>query len=444
MRRRALLLVSLAAALWAAPAWSAPQTGFVKMDDGVELAYDLYAPAGTAPAGGWPAVVVMHGLGQSKDAMAPIAQFFAAHGYEALAYTVRGQGTSTGDFDLVAPRDVADMQAMVRWLESQPGVSSKVGCFGISLGGGECWDATPTGIFDAAVPVATWTDLYTALWPGDVARSGVVAGFAQTVSARSSLIRAEGTAAIQSSDPAAIRALAAPRSAAPELGTIHTPVYLFQGRVDYAFDIDQARLALERLAGPKRLYVGDFGHPPSSFASPDFPSYVLGQSLAWFDRFLEGTPNGIDRGAEVTVADRTGRRRASFAAWPRTKVVGVGFRGTTAVRTGPRLGQALETFGGSTLRVQVQQLAAYPRLVAVVLANGRVVTHGAVVPHRGLDTIRLADYAVYLPKGTRLTLRLGPDGGSSDLAYLGFGATGTIRLGAAFLNLQTLAKPISR
>ncbi|HSP71275.1 MAG TPA: hypothetical protein VLN26_02840, partial [Gaiellaceae bacterium] len=84
------------------------------------------------------------------------------------------------------------------------------------------------------------------------------------------------------------------------------------------------------------------------------------------------------------------------------------------------------------------------RLVAVVLANGKVVTHGAVVPRKGLNTIRLADYAVYLPKGTRLQLRLGPDGGTSDLAYLGFGDSGSIRLGAAFLNLQTLTKAVSR
>lgn len=443
--RRAVLLVSLLAALWAAPAWAVPQSGFVTMDDGVQLAYDLYTPASTAPATGWPAVVVMHGLGGSKDSMAQVAQFFADHGYAALAFSVRGQGTSTGDFGLVSPRDVADMQAMVKWLEVQPGVSrTQVGCFGISLGGGECWDSTPTGIFKAVVPVATWTDLYTALWPGSIARSGIVAGFAQVVAARSSLIREEQTNAIQSTNMGAIAALTAARSVRPRLGGLHTPVYMFQGRVDYAFDLDQARFAFDRLAGPKKLYIGDFGHPPATFASPDFPSYVLAQSLAWFDRFLAGAPNGIDKGATVTLSDRTGTRRVSFAGLPGTKVVGVGFRGTSTLRTGPRLGQALETFGGSVLRVQVRKLSGYRRLVAVVLANGKPVTHGAVVPHTGLDTIRLADYAVYLPKGTRLQLRLGPDGGPSDLAYLGFGDAGSISLGAAFLNLQTLTKAVSR
>ncbi|HEY6052758.1 MAG TPA: alpha/beta fold hydrolase, partial [Gaiellaceae bacterium] len=437
--RRVVVLCCVLAALWAAPAWAAPQSGFVTMDDGVQLAYDLYAPPGAAPATGWPAVVVMHGLGGSKDSMAPVAQYFSQHGYEALAFSVRGQGTSTGDFGLVSPRDVADMQAMVKWLEGQPGVSrTQVGCFGISLGGGECWNSTPTGIFKAVVPVTTWTDLTTALWPGNVARSGIVAGFATAVAARSSLIREQQTNAIQSLDMSALRAVTAPRSVVSRLGGVRTPVYMFQGRVDYAFDVDQARLAFDRLAGPKKLYVGDFGHPPSTYASPDFPGYVLAQSLDWFDHFLRGLPNGIEGGPNVTLSDANGRKRVSFEGWPKTKVVGVGFRGTTTVRTGPRLGQALETFGGSVLRVQVQRLSGYKRLVAVVLAGRRVVTHGAVVPRLGLNTIRLAAYSVYLPKGTWLQLRLGPDGGTADLAYLGFGDPGSIGLGAAFLNLQTL------
>jgi predicted acyl esterase len=440
---RALLLAGLLLVLWAAPASAGTTSGTVAMDDGVRLAYDLYTPSTPAPAGGRPAVVVMHGLGGSKAEMAPVARFFQAHGYAALAFSVRGQGTSTGDFDLAAPRDVQDMQAMVRWLEEQPGVSrTQVGCFGISLGGGECWNATPSGIFGAVVPVAAWTDLYTALWPGGVARSGILAGFAQAVAARSSLIREQGAAAIRGTDPAAIRALAAPRSVLARLGSMRTPVYMFQGRVDYAFDIDQARLAFDRLAGPKKLYVGDFGHPPSSFSSPDFPGYVLAQSLAWFDHFLEGVPNGVEGGPNVTVADARGTRRASFEGWPRTRTVTVGFGGTSAVRTGPRLGRALETFGGGVLRVRVRRLAGYPRLVAVLLANGRVVSHGAVVPHRGPNTIRLADYAVHLPKGARLQLRLGPDGGAADLAYLGFGRAGSIALGPASLSLRALPKAL--
>jgi hypothetical protein len=92
--------------------------------------------------------------------------------------------------------------------------------------------------------------------------------------------------------------------------------------------------------------------------------------------------------------------------------------------------------------VQVRKFTNYPRLVAVVLAGNRVITHGAIKPKVGLQTIRLANYVQYLPKGTRLTVRFGGDGGP-DLAYLGFGDQGTISLGPAFLTLQTLTAPNS-
>ena len=109
-----LLLVVAAALLWVAPAQAfSKQTGFQTMSDGVKIAYDLYEPDGTAPAGGWPGVVVMHGLGGSKDDMATVAQTFVSHGYAALAYTDRGHGTSGGDAGLAGPDDIATERAMV-------------------------------------------------------------------------------------------------------------------------------------------------------------------------------------------------------------------------------------------------------------------------------------------------------------------------------------------
>ena len=76
-------------------------------------------------------------------------------------------------------------------------------------------------------------------------------------------------------------------------------------------------------------------------------------------------------------------------------------------------------------------------------AGKRVITHGAIVPKVGLQTIRLANYVQYLPKGTRLQLAFGPSSSDGDVAYLGFGDDGSISLGPAVLSLQTLTKPVS-
>jgi esterase/lipase len=442
---RRLLLVVAVALLWVAPAQAfTKQTGFQTMSDGTKIAYDLYEPDGTAPAAGWPGVVLMHGLGGSKDDMAALGTVLASHGYAAVAYSARGEGTSTGSLELAGPNEISDERAMEQWFAGLPEVSNtQIGAWGVSYGGGQIWDGLAAGIpYKAACVVATWTDLYSALWPQNVARSGIVAGFARAVVDRSPLIAANATNAIQSLDMPSIKALVDPRSAYTKLPSITAPVYMFQGRVDWAFDVTQAENGYLRIKGPKHLYIGQFGHPPSTFTTPDM-AYVQTQSVAWFDHYLEGAPNGIDKSQPVTLAAATGSKRVSFAGLPKTKVVPVGFRGTGLRRTGTSFLQPVETFGVSLLKVQVQKVSNYPRLVATVLAGGKPITHGAIVPKVGLQTIRLANYVQYIPKKTKLSVVFGTSSSAPDIAYLGFGDTGSITLGSADLQLQVLTKPVS-
>src|SRR5262249_60220367 len=117
---------------------------------------------GRAPAGGWPGVVLRHGLGGSKDDMAPFAQTLAAHGYAALAYSARGEGTSTGNLELSGPKEISDERALESFFARLPHVSNtEIGGWGVSYGGGELWDGLAAGIpYEAAAVVATWTDLY--------------------------------------------------------------------------------------------------------------------------------------------------------------------------------------------------------------------------------------------------------------------------------------------
>jgi fermentation-respiration switch protein FrsA (DUF1100 family) len=441
-----LVLVAALALLWAAPAQAfSKQTGTRTMSDGTQLAYDLYEPDGTPPAGGWPGVVVLHGLGGSKDSMAPIATVFVSHGYAVLAYSARGSGTSTGNLELAGPNETSDERAMRDFLAGLPEVSdTRIGAWGISYGGGQVWNGLVAKIpYAAAEVVETWTDLYNALWPQDVAKSGIVLGFAKAVEARSPLIAANESDAVHSTNLAAIKALTAPRSSIGGLAGVTTPIYMFQGRVDYAFDVTQALNGFLRVRGPKHLYVGQFGHTPSTFPGPD-KDYVLAQGVAWFDHYLKGAPNGIDRTKPVTIAAAKGTGRASYAGVPKTKVITVGFRGTAARRTGPRFRQALETFGVSLLKVQVRKVSQYPHLVVTVTAGKRVISHGAIAPRVGLDTIRLANYVQFLPKGTRLGVAFGDASTNGDVAYLGFGDAGSISLGPAVLSLQTLTKPVTR
>jgi predicted acyl esterase len=466
LARRLLLLAALAGALALAAGASGrvaftTTSGTQPMDDGVTIAWTLYEPDGAAPAGGWPAVVVMHGLGGTKETLSAVAQSFAGAGYATLAYDARGHGASGGTVEVAGPREVADLRSMVSWLAARPEVGdTKVGAWGISYGGGQILNALVAGVpLAAAEVVETWSDLYPALWPQDVSKSGIVSLLANSVITRSPLIAGFVQGAIQGTNLDVVRGLTAPRSAYAGLGSVTTPVYLFQGRQDFVFDITQATQAFTRLAGPKRLYVGDFGHAPSTFPGPDV-DYVLGQGRLWFDRFLKGDANGIDAKPPVELAPKTWRGTATaYPALPTTTTTSFALPGRTSLagmggadHTTTRLPKAVETFGVSTLDVTVTKLSRYPRLVAVLSAvakNGKqtLVSQGAVVPHVGANTIRFGNYAVLVPKGSRLRVTLSSTStaqNAANLVYLPFPGSGSISLGAANLRLSTLAAPISR
>ncbi len=79
-----------------------------------------------------------------------------------------------------------------------------------------------------------------------------------------------------------------------------------------------------------------------------------------------------------------------------------------------------------------------------MLAGKKPILHGAIVPKKGLQTIRLANYVQYVPRGTKLSVVFGPASAAPDISYLGFGDQGSITLGAADLQLQVLTTPVTR
>ena len=107
--------------------------------------------------------------------------------------------------------------------------------------------------------------------------------------------------------------------------------------------------------------------------------------------------------------------RVSLGAAPKPTLTSYVLPGTAVARgqalvsrrTAP-LRKAVETWGMGTVHIEVPKLASYPRLVATVLAGNRVVSHGGLKPHAGRNVVKLANYCVYVPKGTRLRVTVGP------------------------------------
>jgi predicted acyl esterase len=465
---RRLILSAIIAAALAAPASAAAAftttDRVLPMDDGVGIATTTYIPAGTGP---FPAIVMFHGLGGTRQSLASLAARFADAGYVVLTSDFRGHGQSGGLFTGLGPRELTDIAALrERWLpQLAPIDNTKVGAWGISLGGGAALRTIGEGEPYAALEVVeTWRDLYQALVPQNLPKSGALFGFLGAVPReRQSPELLAVQDALSRGDTSFLRSFSQARSSTALLGRAYPPTLFFQGRRDFAFGLDQGIGAYAQLSEPKHLYIGPFGHAPSSFPGPDIEA-VVKTGLLWYDRFLKGLPNGADtqRPVELAPAPYTGQS-TRYAGLPptRTNVYTLPGKATIAdsgkVLRRVRVTRLTETFGAPTVRVQVSSTTGWTHLVAVLAARApdgsvTVVSEGGVPttlgPRPRAVTIRLISQVTTIPKGSRLELTLAGTSTAQDpgnLLYLvPVPQRAKITIGRVQLAIPVLKKPVSR
>jgi alpha-beta hydrolase superfamily lysophospholipase len=464
--RRSLLLIVVAAGLgWCGSARAAtPQQLTITASDGAKLACSIVVPDTPAPSGGYPSVILFHGLGGRHEDLEPVAtQFLAPAGYETLECDARGHGASEGAFGLDGPRDVQDTRELFAYLAARTG-NTNIGALGISLGGGAVWNALTNGVpFKAAVPIITWTNLLTALAPQGLSKSGLVQYLAGLVpqSRWDPQLLAAAAGLTTSADLSGAAAIASTRSAAPKLASITTPTLLVQGRHDFLFDIDQAVAPYKALKGPKRLYLGDLGHTPgiSPATAPDAATY-WGEAVKWFDRFLKGTPNGIDKLRVELGHDPWDGKTTLFTGLPPTHVVSVVLPGKAtlsgatgkAVRSVRITGGPHETFGDSTVVVPYSNAKQWDRLVAVltVQGNSTPISAGGVKLRAasGKATIRLMNESVRFAAGKKLVLTISStslaQSPANGLYLAAVQPDAQITIGRVTLKLSVLKKAVSK
>src|SRR3954463_15327069 len=286
----------------------------VKLDGGIDV------PTSGCPC---PGVIINHGFTGKWTDSGSVARELASHCYVVLRYSSRGFGKTPGEVDLMGPKETQDLLDAVHWL-NDPGnpvvggmvTHDQIGQFGGSYGGAHAWALARSGdpAVKTVIPTATWSDIYDALLPNNVELLAYVNGFfatgwnptAQPINNQElstqnnysqNMLRwvAEANSGVGLDD---LRAGAADRSVAGHYSQVHIPVFIIQGSNDGLFSANQAidaSQALHRRA-PARRYVGGIAHPPSesSLDSPE-AKHVEQEVLAWFDRYLKGLHNGIDR-----------------------------------------------------------------------------------------------------------------------------------------------------
>ena len=111
-----------------------------------------------------PAVLLLHGVGASRDQTAPMAEALAAQGYAALAIDLRGHGESTITDHSYGLDEGLDARAALAWLKAKQH-GARTGVIGISLGGAAALIGRDGAVpADALVLVAVFPDIRAAIY----------------------------------------------------------------------------------------------------------------------------------------------------------------------------------------------------------------------------------------------------------------------------------------
>ena len=294
-------------------------------------------------------------------------------------------------------------------------------------------------------------------------KSGVAVSFSSSIPAerRDPSLDAALTAAL-AGNSAAVRQWAEPRSSLSKLGSVTTPVFMAQGRRDFAFGIEQGTRAFGLLKGPKTLYVGLHGHAPSTFPAAD-TGFLMTKVRAWFDCYLRSTGCDGNQASVYVASEKFAGQVARRGTLPPVSPTFVSFPGVTtfarsgkAVRTSAPIRKDLEVYGAPTVRASIAASGGWSRLIAVLTArtpSGKeiLVSGGGVPTKPGAQkvTIRMINQATFVPRGSRLTLTLASSSTAqspSNLLYLDLpmAASARARVGTAVLTLPGLRTPVTR
>ena len=302
----------------------------VTYTDGYQTLGNLTYPSGPTPPGRWPLVMLVHGLGGSRNTVD--AARISKQGYAVWAYDVRGQGdaiqlndpfTSTS-WAWYGPNEKYDLAEQILHVRAQFGtiVSQKsVAVAGPSQGGAHAWfaaahserDLTVTGRgtigfprIEAALP---------GLMVADVAdtqvRDGMILSYLMVRTAaqpapfvvKDPNTEAEilkyaaaddgpGLAALWAADPS--------RNWGHLLDTTTVPIAFFHPWHDGIGPPQPAYDRLATLDGPWRAHLSTGGHL-TTFNDFEQLFYTL-SDIRWLDRYLWKVQNGMDAEARISLA----------------------------------------------------------------------------------------------------------------------------------------------
>jgi putative CocE/NonD family hydrolase len=341
---------------------------FIVMADGARLAATLYLPE---PPGPWPAL--LEALPYRKDditaAYRPEYLRLADAGYVMCRVDVRGTGSSEGVASDEYPAvERTDLVAVIEWLAAQSWCTGSVGMYGTSYSGFNSIQVAmerPPAL-KAIIPTYATDDRYAddVHYFGGAMRGLDVLDYPCYMVALNALPpvpsvygagwRELWRQRVEQSLPWLVTWLEHQRfddywqfgSLRPDYGAIECAVMIVAGWAD-GYRNNTFR-TFEALTCPKRLIVGPWAHSSPQTSEPGPNHDLVPEHLRWWDRWLKGIDNGVDREPPIVLyAQRSTRpspRRAQVRGawrwephWPPERLVDTAFPLAKAVanREGP-------------------------------------------------------------------------------------------------------------
>ncbi|HET6860541.1 MAG TPA: CocE/NonD family hydrolase [Streptomyces sp.] len=311
----------------AAPA-AAPGVRFVDIagDGGTVLKANVFTPAGADGTRSHPVIVLPTSWAVPQIEYIAQAKKLADSGYVVVSYNVRGFWQSGGEIEVAGPPDIADASKVIDWaLANTPADPGKVGMAGVSYGAGiSLLAAGHDKRIKAVAALSGWADLIDSIYSGrtqHLQAAGVLTG-AGFLTGRPSPELQQTMKDFLGSNLAKEQDMiewGRKRSPAHYLDRINEngpAVMLGNAWGDTLFPPNQYAKFYEKLTGPKRLEFRPGDHATAEATGLlGLPNDVWTNTQRWFDHYLGGADNGIDREQPVQLKSRSTNGYEGYPDW---------------------------------------------------------------------------------------------------------------------------------
>ncbi|GAA0368747.1 CocE/NonD family hydrolase [Streptomyces blastmyceticus] len=292
---------------------------------GITLKGNVFAPGDT---GGrrLPLIVLPTSWAMPQLEYIAQAKQLAESGYVVVSYTARGFWLSGGKIETAGPQDIADASGVIDWaLANTPADPGRIGMGGVSYGAGiSLLTAAADKRVKAVTALSGWADLIESIY-GDRTQhrqaAELLGGLGNLTGRPGDELQRIlkdflGNDLSKEKDMLAWGAKRSPANYVDRINAQGTAVMLGNAWGDSIFTPNQYAKFYERLTGPKRLEFRPGDHATAEATGLlGLPNDTWTHAHRWFDRYLKGEDNGIDREAPVQISSRSGGGYESYATW---------------------------------------------------------------------------------------------------------------------------------